>query len=140
MNRSYFKNIVDVYGKENPALLVCTSLGGRGGCFGVGCFGQVGPVERAPHREPPNPQPGQYVMVMLACPTFVIHLCDNWDRCFHVHPQCVSYQGRRLVNTVQDKRRATSPSQNKIITTGVTSVHPLQLQPQHSVVVGGVTV
>ena len=67
-----------------------TSLGGRGGCFGVGCFGQVGPVERAPHREPPNPQPGQYVMVMLACPTFVIHLCDNWDRCSHVQPPAES--------------------------------------------------
>ena len=76
--------------KENPAWLLCTSLGGRGGCFGVGCFGQVGPVERAPHREPPNPQPGQYVMVMLACPTFVIHLCDNWDRCSHVQPPAES--------------------------------------------------
>ena len=51
----------------------------------------------------------QCVMVMLTCPTFVIHLCDNWDRCFHVHPQCVSNQDQRLVNTVRDKRRATSP-------------------------------
>ena len=41
---------------------------------------------------PPNPQhsPGQYVMVMLACPTFVIHLCDNWDRCSHVQPPAES--------------------------------------------------
>ena len=24
------------------------------------------------------------VMVMFPCPTFVIHLCDNWDACFRV--------------------------------------------------------
>ena len=82
-----------------------------------------GPGQRSP--EPPGggggvwlcgARPGrQCVMVMLTCPTFVIHLCDNWDRCFHVHPQCVSNQGQRLVNTVQDKSRATSPDRNNII-------------------------
>ena len=78
-------------------------------------------------------RPGrQCVMVMLTCPTFVIHLCDNWDRCFHVHPQCVSNQGRRLVNTVQDKRRATSPDRT---TSSVVHHSSLQLQPQPSVVV-----
>ena len=56
----------------------------------------------------------QCVMVMLTCPTFVIHLCDNWDRCFHVHPQCVHNQGQRLVNRVTDKRRATSSDRSTV--------------------------
>ena len=78
------------------------------------------------------PWPGrQCVMVMLTCPTFVIHLCDNWDRCFHVHPQCVSNQGQRLVNTVQDNSRATSPDRT---TSSVAPHTSLQLQPQPSVV------
>ena len=47
----------------------------------------------------------QCVMVMLTCPTFVIHLCDNWDRCFHVHPAQTwpapsSVQTSRLVNNI----------------------------------------
>ena len=53
----------------------------------------------------------QCVMVMLTCPTFVIHLCDNWDRCFHVHPQCVQHQSvsplsaPRLVNNIHWQRQ-----------------------------------
>ena len=70
------------------------------------------------------PWPGrQCVMVMLTCPTFVIHLCDNWDRCFHVHPQCVSNQDQRLVNTVRDPRRATSPDRTTSSVDHHTSAH-----------------
>ena len=73
---------------------------------------------------PPRPgrvsrqQPGrQCVMVMLTCPTFVIHLCDNWDRCFHVHPQCVHNQGQRLVNTLPAYSGPTSSQHQSTPTT-----------------------
>ena len=59
----------------------------------------------------------QCVMVMLTCPTFVIHLCDNWDRCFHVHPQCVHNQGQRLVNTLPAYSGPTSSQHQSTPTT-----------------------
>ena len=82
-----------------------------------------------------GPRPGrQCVMVMLTCPTFVIHLCDNWDRCFHVHPQCLSNQDQRLVNTVRAQARTTSPADRTTSSSQLSSL-TLQLQPQQSVVV-----
>ena len=103
---------------------------GRQAGSGRRSYGPRGPVS---HPARHGARPGrQCVMVMLTCPTFVIHLCDNWDRCFHVHPQCLSNQDQRLVNTVRDKRRATSPDR----TTSSVDHHltSLQLQPQPSVV------
>ena len=49
------------------------------------CAGGGGTGPRPPRR--PCPALHSSVMVMLPCLTFVIHLGDNWDECFHVRAQ-----------------------------------------------------